>query len=239
MIDFLGVKRQKEQVVQNLLTGRAGGIADELSAARSKIEAGRNKALGGQFEGYLGSVGKGYNIPGLAGDTSAVRKRLGTSLNTNLASTGRQLNQQRIQATYDQALNMALDAGKNKQEAEAFAVQHMNDEISRQNQAWGTQFNINQASRIQDIEDQYAQAGVNLQNRYTPQTDYQSALMRILTGLPVQIGTAKLLNRSARKNPSQTTYNKTPISDFAGVGLENYGMNKSTSSGFAGTGGNF
>jgi len=225
--DFLEEKKRGEQGLDDLLATRNIGILNETGATRRGIESSRSKALGAGLQSFLGGAGSTAGLPIGPVDTSGIQRKLGSNLNMNLARTGRNLQTQRVSQIYQQALAKALDAGLNKTAAEQYARQFMNQQISQQNQAYNTNFNIDQARKRADLGDSFSAQGVALQNQYQPDDGYQAALARVLTGLPVQIGTSMLLAKGG-KTPQAANYNGTYAGQMKDAFAQQDSMNNIT-----------
>ena len=203
--DYLGQKKKGELDVKTLLSGRQAGIMGQLATTKSGIEGSRAQALGPGLQSFIGGATQGAGLEAGPTDTSMIRRKLGANLGVQQAKQGRSMNAERLNQVYEQALNQALDAGYNKTAAENYARQYMNQVINQQNQAWTTNFNIENANKRADMGDNFAKQGVALQDQFQPQDDYQSALIRVLTGLPVQIGSAYLLSKGMGSNTKPMT----------------------------------
>lgn len=194
--DFLGEKENNEKYLSDILASRGQGINSELTGTRGRIESGRDQALGGGLSDLLSNVSSTYGTPSGAADTSAIRRRLGAASNLNLAKTGRDLRVQSAGLGLDQANALAGNARNERLASEDFATNSMNQHNSQLAQEEALRLKIEQMRKQADMGDRFADQGVSLQNQYAPQDDYQSALMRILVGLPVQLGTSYMLNKS-------------------------------------------
>lgn len=195
MIDYLGLKNKATQNVNDLLANRPQGIEDYLAQARKRIEGARNQNLDA-LGGTLSSIGQGYNLGSIPTDSSQIRRNLSNSLamdqaqqrlNLNRANMTNRLNQYGNQIQDSQNV---LDLNRNYSQATA------NQAIQQQQEAKMNEMQREQARKMAEYQQNYANQGAFLQNQNLyPQADYQSSLMRVLTGLPVQIGTSMFLNK--------------------------------------------
>ena len=92
-------------------------------------------------------------------------------------------NRQRINLVYETAKRRAEMAGLDLQEAEQYAK---------------LQANIASGRRKEELADLYGQRGIDLQQQYLPQTNYQSALYNSLFGLVGTAGTVGALRYANR-----------------------------------------
>lgn len=209
--DILAQKMQREQELQDFLKNRNQGITNELGVTKQRIEAGRAKALGPGMAGSLDSLAAGANLSsGVVGSAKIgaqnQARKLDTNLTANLAKTQYGLQQDRSQKLYELAYNQALNSGKSRQDAEAFARQYADQQIQQGYTANSNQMAMNQQMRQTEIQNAYQAQLQGLQDQFQPQADVQGALTRILTGLPVQLLTSYYLNKStAKPQPSGQT----------------------------------
>lgn len=224
MIDYLADKNKATQRVNDLLAGRSTGIDNELANTQKNIEGSRNQNLDA-LSGTLQGIGSQYNLGAIPTDTSLIRRNLGSSLGMNLANQRFNLNSQNMSDMLGQKSNLVSDAqnvlGQHKNFASASANQNMAQQqqgkladMQREQSMKIAQMGINQSNQMQDMSNQM---------NY-PQGDYQSSLMRVLTGLPVQIGTAYALNKYGSMGQSQTPQVGMNPTQYTGYGPQQQNM---------------
>lgn len=240
MIDYLAQKRLATQNVNDLLASRPQDINSRLAQNQSDIEASRNQNLGDALSNNLSGIASQYNLGPITPNTNLIRRNLASNLNMNMAQQKSGLNQQNFGDMLNQKGNQVSDAqnilGMNKQYAQA----NTNQNIAQQQAAKMNDMQRQEALKQAQMGLNYAEQGASLQNQYQfPQTDYQSSIMRVLTGLPVQIGTSIAMNKYFPMNKTVNPTVNLPVAGVNGYGIQQPygGMTRNTSSGTAGIGG--
>lgn len=169
------------------------GTKEYLAGLTSKTLSSQQKArefLGrsrGQFFSGLSGVDP-RSIPKVSGKLAGEAER-------TLSRQRLGLDRQRINLVYETAKRRAEMSGAEVQEAEQYARQVALDEMKRQAESSELQSNIESSKRKEELSDMYTQTGIKLQQQYSPQTDYNSALYRSLFGLGGAAATSSYLNR--------------------------------------------
>ena len=107
-------------------------------------------------------------------------------------------NRQRINLAYETAKRRAEMAGLDLQEAEQYARQVALQKMRQGAEGEELQANIASGRRKEELADLYGQRGIDLQQQYLPQTNYQSALYNSLFGLVGTAGTVGALRYANR-----------------------------------------
>lgn len=183
-IDFKARIAQDEQALADLLEKRRAGITSEIDQTRSEIGSGRAQAFGPVLQSRLAGLGVTAPV-----DPAPVTNRLSMGLDETLGNQKYWMQRERTNLAYNRALDRAQAAGLQRREAETFARQIMQDEIRRQNEGAMGEKQRQQSIRRQGIENAATARGEDLRlSQMSDGTDeYQSAVMRILTGMPSQL----------------------------------------------------
>lgn len=193
-IDFKGRIAQDEQALADLLERRRTGISSGIDQTRSEIGAGRAQAFGPELESRLQGAASQFGLSpsavsaGMA-QGAQVQGGLENSLEGILGNQKYGMQRERTNLAYNRALDRAQAAGLQRREAEKFARQIMQDEIRRQNEGAMGEKQRQQLIRRQGIENTFSRRGEDMKlSQMSDGTDeYQSAVMRILTGMPSQL----------------------------------------------------
>lgn len=167
--------------------------ADELSLQNFVGGAGQRSQ--DRIANTLASVQNGPSLVGLAGslggDPLANQEQglrsqgnLGRALQSQLAGQSRNEGRSALQLKYDTLMKLASQHGASLDEANAYARQNVQQQISQQQRAAAQSRQLALAGQKQDISEGYAQRGI--QNELAanqPNTDYEAAMTRALFGL--------------------------------------------------------
>lgn len=223
-IDYKRRAEQEEQALEALLEKRRLGIGPAIDARKTQIEQERAQAFGGGS--YLEGLGLSPSVAG-AGITQGleVQKKLGTQLEGVLGEQEYGLNRERVNLAYNRALDRAQQAGLDRRASEDFARQVMQDEVRRQHEATLGEKQRQQSIKQQDIANRASQREQELQQYPDPEAEYQQAVIRILSGLPIQLltyyglsggfGGGNAVNPAGGQLTSGTTFS-TPINPMTG-----------------------
>lgn len=194
-IDYRQRVMDEEQALEDLLARRRTGV----DQTRAEIEGARLQAFGPVLQSKFGGLGLSPSVAAAgAAQGAAQQGALGNRLDEILSNRKYQAGRERINLAYNRALDRALSAGRSSQEAEVFARQFMQDEIARQNEASMNAQGRAQKIRQQDIANKANLRGEALDAQYQDngQGEYQAAMYRILTGLPTQLLSYYMLDKS-------------------------------------------
>ena len=189
--DFQSRVSQDELALEELLAKRKQGIGGIVDQTRQGIEGARTEAFGPVLQGKLAGLGVTGSV-----DTSFQTDKLGRGLDEVLGNQKYGMQRERVNLSYNKALNAALDAGKSRREAEAFATQFMQDEIRRQNEGSLAEKRREQLKRKSDLENTARAKGqeMELSGMDDGMAEYQQAVIRILSGMPSQLLSMYALN---------------------------------------------
>jgi len=183
MIDFAA----KRKAAEDELTGLVGGRDISTEPAKQAIQARRGGFLNGADE-----LIRGIAPTGRAGvKTGELDRRIGKKLDRQKYDMARQ----KYQQVFNTAYNMAEDAGLDQARAIEYARKIADQQTGFQFAAGEAEKDREHSLKINQLQDEYAQRGVSLQDQYAPSTDYASALTRILVGTGTMIGANYMLNR--------------------------------------------
>jgi hypothetical protein len=212
VIDFQGKVNQEQQALEDLLQHRRQGIPGMIDQTRGELEGARGEALGANFQSKLAGLG----ISPAAGVGQTQQAQLGLGLDELLGNQEYQSQKERINLAYNHALGQALQAGKSKQEAEAYARQFQQDEISRQTRGGLAEKQRQQSQKAQGIQSSAIaqQQDLAYSQLPDPTAEYEQAMYRILGGMPSQMLTYYSLTRGGNQaQPGQTTEVKSQYGD--------------------------
>lgn len=220
-IDRKKILEQEEQALDELLERRRLGIGDSISKRRQTIEDIRRSALGEDFSGQLGNLGLEPSIvsAGMA-QIPFQQRRLGIQLEDILSGQKLRLNRERVNLAYNRAFDKAQQSGLDRRSQEDFARTVMQDEIRRQNEAILNEKQRQQSIKQQEIANRAFQREQELQQYPDPTAEYQQAVIRILSGMPVQLltyyGLSDESSLSAMNFLRSGTSISTPINPLTG-----------------------
>ena len=202
-LDFREKIAQDEADLEALLVSRKAGIDANIAQSRAAIGKGRSNALGVTFQSQLAGLPISQGAIG-AGMASAAGQqgRLENTLEGTLGEQRFALDRERINMVYNRALDRAKMATSDRQSAEAYARQVMQDEIRRQTEAGANEKARQNKIRRADISNSAIARGAEFDaaGEDTGQGEYQAALMRVLSGMPVQLMSLYSLKNDLR-NP--------------------------------------
>ena len=172
-IDYLSRLRGYEGITRNLVRGRSP--QDEITRTSANIQKGRQDFLGGlssRIQGISG-VRPSYSekIPQIERKTQSIlaKQKLG-------------LQRQQSQAIFENAFQSAQDAGYDVRSAQEYA-RRIVDQQTEQIYAGGEASKSREFKRkMNELQNQYAKAGVALEDQDRPSNDYASVLARVLLG---------------------------------------------------------
>ena len=183
LIDFKQRILDQEKALEDFLAQRKAGIASGIDQTRTGIEGARGEALGPVLQSKLSGLGVTPTPISYQGN------KLGLGLDEMLSSRQYGSQKERINLSYNKALDYALNAGKNRRESEAFARQIQQDEIRRQYEGQTNATARGQAIRQQGISSAATarQTDLQIQGIQDPMDEYQAAVIRIMTGMPAKL----------------------------------------------------
>lgn len=193
-IDYRAQIADREKELEDLLAARKTGIPGNFGAIRDDLTQARRQAFGPVLGSQLQGVASQFNLsPGIEAAGMAqgedVQRRLGTSLDELLGNKQYGAQRERVNLAYNRALDRAMSTGADRRSAEDFARTMMQDEIRRQHEGTIGDLQRKQTLRQQGIKNQaFARdQELALSQMPDPTEEYQSAVTRILTGLPTQL----------------------------------------------------
>lgn len=201
-IDYLTRLRQAEQKTGGMVQGRS--VEDELSRTASNIDATRGKFL----EGVGSRIG---GITGIGPSYSQKLPEADRSIQAKLARQKYDMQRSQYSVVFEDLYNRALAAGLDEQTAIAYARDVADQQMNMDYLAGEAEKDRTAKRSLNDLQNEYARKGVELQDEYSPKPDYTSALLSVLLGGAAQYGTAKyqsgrLLNGTQKTTPA-TGYN--------------------------------
>lgn len=124
---------------------------------------------------------------------------------------------QRYNLIFNNAFDQAVQAGLDQKSAENYARRLAEQEREFAFTASEAEKERESARRLNALANQFAQKGVALEQEFTPQFDYQSALLRALIGTGTALGTGYYLrNRRFPKESVQRQIFSPVSSEFGG-----------------------
>ena len=166
------------------------------------IDARRKQIVGSRLP-ISGGIESNFNLPSGALSSGIATNRLDDALEGTLSEQRMGLDKERVNVAYNRALQRAQDANLDRRSSEDFARQIMNDEIRRQQESTMNEKARQQKIRQQGIASDAMARGEALQQFPDPQAEYQSAMVRILSGLPIQLLTYYGLSGGFGKDTTQ------------------------------------
>jgi len=213
MIDYQKRIADQENALEQLLAKRKAGISSGIDTTRKEIEQDRANAFGPVLQSKLSSLGVTTPV-----NTNTATSKLDMGLDEILGNQQYSQKRERFNLAYNRALDRAINAGMNRREAENFARQVQQDEIRRQNEAQMNEKQRQQAIRKQGMENSAfaREQDMRLSSMPDPMAEYEQAMIRIMTGMPIQLMTYYGLS-GGFGGGTQSGIGTTP--KVAGVGL--------------------
>ena|SRR3990167_2994918 len=179
----------QEQLTDELLAGR--DIPGEISRTRSRVEAGRGRFLGDALTDVLGSVSQASNVRAIA---SPYVGGLESGLDVNLAQKRFMAKRNQMAVLQERVADMLERAGYDRRQAEAYAVQYVNDLISRRNIETESAKNRDTSLRLAQAGEPFAARGADIENQSQSDSGVAAALARVLAGGITTAGTLGAFN---------------------------------------------
>lgn len=181
-IDYLGRKRQLEGDVNSLLAKQYADVPDQSKKILESVRGARS--------GFLGQTG--LNPTAIAMQSPRMERKL----EGDVADIGFNRQGSLLESKFNYYFNLAQEAGLDVQQAKAYARQKA--ALDRQQQFTAGQSALDRASqeRMMKTKESFVDQGVQLQDQYKQEYDPAGALIRILAGTGVGIGTAYALNKN-------------------------------------------
>lgn len=187
-IDYNSIKAKKEQEVKDLLNQRT-----TLDPVRQKI--GQERAILGEQMGMTPE-----------GQQSLQMRKLGRSTESGLAKSEMNLNKNRQENLFNYYMNLATDRGASLQDAKNYAYQMSQQRQEQEFQAGESAKDRALKDKLGDMGTEYSNKGLALYDQYQPQQDVAGALMRMLIGTGVTVGTTSYFqNKLRNQGTTQTT----------------------------------
>jgi hypothetical protein len=210
------IKKQREKEIKDLLSQRT-----TLDPVRQKI--GQERAILGEKMGMTPE-----------GKQSLQMRKLGRSTESGLARSEMDLNRKRQENLFIYYMNLATDRGASLQDAKNYAYQMSQQRQEQEFQAGESAKDRALKDRLGNMATEYSNKGIALYDQYQPQQDVAGALMRMLIGTGVTVGTTsyfqnKLRNQGTQQptslTPTQSTQYGTPSDKYTGLysNLNKYG----------------
>lgn len=233
--ELLAQRNQEQGNLSTLLKNQQADIQPSLDATKSKVQAGLERFFSGTVNPNVQSVQGSLGVsPSASPELKALSySKLGRSLAKTQGARGKSMQMQSSSNIMQKAFDEAIQSGAEVKDARDYSYKVASLEKAQAFDASQATEARASALRKQDITDQ---AGVDI-NNIENQQPYSASdiLLAQLLGLGASAGTAYALNKyKASQTPAQNY--TLPTAPTAGVGLDNYGMTKKTSSGTAGTG---
>ena len=194
-IDYLAAKKASDNELSNLVSGR--NINDELTRTRQSIGS-----LRGRFLKRTNELISGISPLG----RSSVMSRLpevDVKTQQMLSRQKLALKRQKWNAIFNNAFDMAEQAGLDKNSAEQYAKQ-LADQLNEQEYlAAENNKDRGQKMKMNTLRNEYADRGIALENEYSQSSGMGPALTRILLNSGTNIGLSYLLRNRGTK-PQQT-----------------------------------
>lgn len=231
-VDFKTQKNAIQGQINDLLADRKSSIPIEFENTEKNLETGRM-----DFLSRLGQQA-GPNAPSFNASIDTTSDRLGLAASKQLAESRFSADRERLNNIYDNALRMALEAGKDTQSAMAFARQVQADEEARKFEAERMAKQRTGKVKQSNMADLYSGRGADLTAMYGSGNDLNSAMLRVLFGLGTSVATAYGMNKMNKVPNAGNIPKSNPVAGESGnadfIQPEEY--TKSYYNGFAGGG---
>lgn len=191
-IDYLSKRKNAEKSAFDMASGR--NIGDELTRSKANITSRTGDFLGG-LSGTIKGVG-GVGATTIA-DKIGVKN---AALNANLAKRKYAGTRSKYEVIFNNAYDLATQYNMDAASATAYARQ-----IAEQSRQQGVAAGEAQKGRdfklkMDALAGKYADQGVALQDQYAPDSDNTGALLRILLGTGVGLGSSYFLTKNLYGN---------------------------------------
>ena len=220
MLNLQDIASQREKTLSDFISGIPGQSVTAGTQMRSKLGGLRDSTFS-----QIPSLGTPYGIDpaALAESTNIQKRKLAQKTESNISRNQLNASTDSIQKRYETNLRIALQSGQTLEQAVATARQIAQDEANQQFTASENAKKRDVATQKVNISEDFANQGLALEQQYAPQTDYEAAMIRALTGTVGAGLTAYGLNKYY--NPTATPLNP-------GTNIRGQGQTLSQQSGF-------
>lgn len=188
-IDYDAIKKAKEEELKKQLDTPISMKPIEEAVAKSR-------------EDFLGRTG----ISGAALGEATQMPTLQRKTESQIAQKGYDINRQRREQTFNELMNLAIDRGQSLSQAKEFAYNVMSQQQEQDWKAGESAKDRALNQRLTDMGGRYSEQGIALADQYQPDYDPTGAIMRMLLGTGMLVGTSSYLNKGLQQ-PTQTSQN--------------------------------
>lgn len=188
-IDYEDLSQTADADLASLLQKQHAGIPGDVSQIGTAIGQHRQNffkdAVNPLLEGTIASIGgdPGAYLGGAQGSANRVQSGLERDLQSRLAGTRLNASQTNLGRQVDNQTRLQQQARSLNLNNQDYATQTSNLKQSQDFQEQQAAISRELANQMSQIQDEYTQRGLALQQEYSGQNDYQSALNRALFGL--------------------------------------------------------